>query len=307
MSHPFHTKSSSRLFEELQTLADFIRWGASRFNENGLYFGHGTDNALDEAVFLVLHALHLPNDTPNLLWQTHLTASEKHAVLELLQRRLKERLPAPYLTNEAWFAHLKFYVDQRVIIPRSPLAELIEQGFTPWVEATHVNTLLDLCTGSGCIAIASALVLPYAEIDAVDISSEALIVAQRNVDEYGLANRIHVIHSDLFSQLADKRYDLIVCNPPYVDAQELETMPPEYRHEPLKALAAGVDGLTIVRRILQDAVHHLTATGILIVEVGVSYVALQREYPEIPFTWLEFKHGGEGVFLLTAEQLQALG
>lgn len=292
--------------DELHTLSDFIRWGASQFNKAQLFFGHGTDNAVDEAIVLVLHALHLPNDTPDILWHAKLTYSEKRAVLDLLTQRLQQRIPAPYLTHEAWFAKLRFYVDQRVLIPRSPIAELIEQQFEPWVEPNRkIKRMLDLGTGCGCIAVASAmLAFPHAEIDAADISTEALEVAQQNINSYGLDLRVHTVHSDLFSNLAGMHYDLIVCNPPYVDSQEMQNMPAEYRYEPQIGLEAGQDGLSFVKPILRQAVQYLTPKGILIVEVGLSQEALVTQYPEIPFMWLEFQRGGEGVFLLTAKQLQ---
>jgi ribosomal protein L3 glutamine methyltransferase len=292
--------------DELHTLGDFIRWGASQFNKAQLFFGHGTNNAIDEAIVLVLHALRLPRTTPEILWHAHLTYAEKRQVLELLNQRLELRIPAPYLTQEAWFANLRFYVDQRVLIPRSPIAELIEQQFEPWVQhPDQVTRVLDLCTGSGCIAIASAmLAFPNAEIDAVDISCQALEVAQQNIESYGLEDRVYTVYSDLFTNLKGVHYDLIVSNPPYADAQEIQAMPEEYHHEPLLGLEAGEEGLFFVKQILQQAVDYLTPDGVLIVEVGVSQTALTEQYPNVPFTWLEFARGGTGVFLLTAAQLR---
>lgn len=289
---------------ELHTLGDFIRWGASQFNKAQLFFGHGTDNAIDEAIVLVSHVLHLSPEIPDILWHSRLTIDEKQTVVELFHQRIQQQIPAPYLTQEAWFANLQFYVDKRVLIPRSPIAELIEQRFEPWLDANRVNRMLDLCTGSACIAIASAmLAFPYADIDAVDISPEALEVAQRNIDHYGLGQRVHTVHSDLFDSLAGMHYDLIVCNPPYVDAHELQMMPKEYHHEPRIGLEAGEDGLLLVKQILQQAAQYLTPEGVLIMEVGLSQARLIEQYPEIPFSWLEFQRGGSGIFLLTAKQL----
>jgi len=292
------------IIDELHTLGDFIRWGASQFNQAQLFFGHGTENAIDESVMLVSHALHLSREIPDILWHTRLTYSEKQTVLELLNKRVRERIPAPYLTHEAWFANLHFFVDQRVLIPRSPIGELIVQEFEPWVKVDNVKRVLDLCTGSGCIAIASAiLAFPNAEIDAVDVSTEALEVAQQNIKIYGLEQRVHTVHSDLFSNLAGIHYDLIICNPPYVDAQELKTMPAEYQHEPRIGLEAGTDGLFFVKKLLSEAAQYLTPQGVLIVEVGLSKASLVEQYPDVPFLWLDFQYGGDGVFLLTAEQL----
>jgi ribosomal protein L3 glutamine methyltransferase len=296
------------VIDELYTIGDFIRWGTSQFNKAKLFFGHGTDNAIDEAVVLVSHALYLPREIPDILWYTRLTYSEKQQVFELLSRRVQERIPAPYLTGEAWFADLRFYVDQRVLIPRSPLAELIGERFEPWLESKRVRRILDLCTGSGCIAIASAmLAFPRADVDAADVSPGALEVAQRNIKSYGLERRVHTVHSNLFSSLAGVHYDLIICNPPYVDAKELEKMPAEYHCEPRIGFEAGQDGLVIVKKILQEAGKFLTPDGILVVEVGLSQTSLMEQYPEIPFMWLDFRNGGEGVFLITAEQLRLSG
>jgi len=290
---------------ELQTIRDLIRWGASRMNEAGVYFGHGTDNALDEAAALVLHALHLPPDLHESYWAAALTSKEKEAVLALLQRRIQERRPAAYLMQKAWFMGLPFYVDERVLVPRSPLAELIAAQFQPWLNDTDaIGRILDLCTGSGCIGIACAYAFPDVAVDLADISPDALTVAQRNIDEHALNDRVQTIKSDLFEGLADERYDIIISNPPYVSEAELLELAAEYHHEPRLGLAAGEQGLDCVRQILQQARDHLTPQGLLIVEVGNSQDALSTAFPELPFTWLAFEHGGDGVFLLNAEQLQ---
>lgn len=289
---------------QLHTLRDVVRWGASRFNEAGLFFGHGTDNAIDEAVTLVLHALHLAHDMPEHFWAAALTDAEKEAIMALFTARVEQRLPLPYLTHEAWFAGLKFYVDERVLVPRSPLAELIGQGFAPWLEAENIGSVLDLCTGSGCIAIACALALPQAVVDASDVSRDALAVAAHNLADYDLGAQLRLLEGDLFAPCGDKRYDLIISNPPYVDAAEVAALPPEYLHEPMLGLASGEDGLDLTRRILAGAGAHLNPGGVLIVEVGASQAALSEAFPDIDFVWLDFARGGEGVFLLSAEQLQ---
>jgi ribosomal protein L3 glutamine methyltransferase len=289
--------------QTLKTIVDFIRWGASRFTEAGLFFGHGTDNALDEAAALVLGALHLPPDLPASWFGSHLTADERERIVDLIRRRIEERLPLPYLLGEAWFAGMRFYVNQHVLIPRSPIAELIEKGFSPWLESSAEPHILDLCCGSGCIGIATASYLPGSLVDLADISTEALEVARRNVTESGLQDRVTIYRSDLFEALPPKRYDLIVSNPPYVGEAEMGELPEEYRHEPLLALQANENGLEIVKRILKQAKNYLSPQGILIVEVGNSAGLLIDRYPQMPFVWLDFERGGEGVFLLSASDL----
>jgi ribosomal protein L3 glutamine methyltransferase len=288
---------------DLISVRDYIRWGASQFNAAELFFGHGTDNAWDDALQLVLHALHLPLPLNPDVLDTRLTLAERKEVVALLRRRIDERMPTAYLTGTAWFAGLPFRVDPRVLVPRSPIAELIENQFSPWL-LQEPEYILDLCTGSGCIGIACAYAFPEAAVDLSDISRDALEVAQRNIGIHEVGHRVRAIESDLFDNLAELRYDLIVSNPPYVDAEDLAEMPAEYHAEPALGLASGVDGLDFTRRLLREALDHLTDEGVLIVEVGNSGVALEAAYPELPFTWLEFRRGGHGVFLLTAAQLQ---
>lgn len=289
---------------ELKTIRDMLRWITSQFNAAELYFGHGTDNAWDEAVSLVLRTLHLPYTHNVHFLDARLTQTERSTVLELVKRRIEERIPVPYLIQEAWFAGLAFYVDERVLIPRSPLAELIEQQFIPWLEPERVTHILDLCTGSGCIAIACAMAFPEAQVDAVELDPDAIQVARKNILSHDLEQQVQLFSSDLFADLPPKRYDLIVSNPPYVADEEMAILPPEYRTEPVLALRADEQGLAIVQRILRQAADYLTEQGILIVEVGNSEQALVVRYPQIPFTWLEFERGGQGVFLLTAEQVK---
>jgi ribosomal protein L3 glutamine methyltransferase len=291
--------------DRLTTVRDFIRWGASRFSAAGLVFGHGTDNALDESAALVMHVLHLETGLPEAYLDSVLTAAEREQAIELIEARIETRKPAAYLTHEAWFAGLPFYVDERVLVPRSPIAELIADRFAPWVNPQQVGTVLDLCTGSGCIGIACACAFPQARVDAVDVSADALAVAQRNVERHGLETRVRLIESDLFEGLEGERYDLIVSNPPYVPDEELATLPLEFRHEPALGLVAGEQGMELVARILRDAVNHLSESGLLVVEVGYSQPALEARYPEVPFLWLEFEHGGEGIFMLERDQLLA--
>lgn len=292
--------------EALLTVRDWVRWGASRFEQAGLCYGHGTDNALDEAYALVMHALHLPRGVPDVYLDARLTPAERGAVAELLRRRVESRLPAPYLTAEAWFAGLSFYVDERVLVPRSPLAELIESGCEPWLQPERVSRVLDIGTGSGCIAIACAYAFGQAVVDAVDRSVDALEVARTNIARHDLGARVRAMEADVYPGLeSPARYDLIISNPPYVSETEMAAMPDEYRHEPAVALAGGRDGLGVVRRILAGAPRHLAADGILVVEVGNSAEALMAAYPQVPFLWLSFERGGDGVFLLSAEEVRA--
>lgn len=288
----------------LKTVRDFIRWGASRFGEAGLVYGHGTDNALDESAALVLHALHLGMELPGDYLDAVLSETERQDVIHLIESRVSTRKPAAYLTHEAWFAGLAFYVDERVLVPRSPIAELITNRFTPWVVPERVDSLLDLCTGSGCIAIACACAFPDAHVLATDISGDALAVARQNVARHELADRVQLLESGLFDRIGERRFDLIVSNPPYVPQPEVQQLPEEFRHEPVLGLSAGEDGLDVVVQILKNASQHLAENGILVVEVGCSQERLVELYPEIAFLWLEFEQGGEGVFLLEQDQLR---
>ncbi|MCB1802280.1 MAG: 50S ribosomal protein L3 N(5)-glutamine methyltransferase [Gammaproteobacteria bacterium] len=288
---------------QLSTLRDWVRWGASRLNEAGAFFGHGTDNAFDEALSLVLHAVHLDHAMPAEYLDARVTDDESEAVFELLRERITRRVPAAYLIGEARFAGLDFFVDENVLIPRSPIAELIAEEFSPWLDADHVGSVLDLCCGSGCIGIACAFAFPQALVDLSDISPAALEVATRNVERHALEHRVRTLHADVYDGLDGERYDLIVSNPPYVSRAEMAALPQEYRHEPELALEAGEDGMDVVARILAGASGYLRPGGILVVEVGASVELLLARYPGVPFLWLDFERGGDGVFLLTAEQL----
>lgn len=290
---------------ELHTIRDLVRWGMSQFNKEGLSFAHGMPNALDEAIYLCLATLHLPPDLADTYFDCRLTHEEKRTVLENYRIRLSRRKPAAYITREAWFAGLSFYVDERVLIPRSPIAELIQQQFSPWIDTNRVEHVLDLCTGSGCIAIACAYAFEQANIVASDISTDALDVAIINRGNHGLEHRLQLIESDLFDDIPNQRFDIIVTNPPYVSELEVSGLDKEFSFEPNSGLSAGKTGMDYVVPILQQAAAYLSDHGILVVEVGYSMPALVDLLPGVPFTWLEFAHGGEGVFLLTAEQVRA--
>ncbi|MCK7594670.1 50S ribosomal protein L3 N(5)-glutamine methyltransferase [Pseudomarimonas salicorniae] len=288
---------------DLKTIIDLIRFGGSRFNEAGLTFGHSYDNALDEATQLVLHALHLPHDLNPMYGQSRVTAEERANVLALFERRIAERIPAAYLTGEAWFAGLSFKTDRRALVPRSPIAELIEAGFEPWIGGLQVQRALDLCTGSGCIGIAMAHHQPDWEVDCVDLSPEALALAEENVKRLHVEERVRLLRGDLFAPVAGEVYELIVSNPPYVTHDEVDALPAEYRFEPELGLRAGDDGLDLALRILRDAPEHLAPGGLLVVEVGESERALVRLLPDVPFAWIEFKVGQMGIFAIGREDL----
>jgi ribosomal protein L3 glutamine methyltransferase len=293
----------SEVLTTLSTIRDYIRWAASRFTEAEVCFGHGTTTALDEAAALVLHTVHQPYNLVDAYLESILTLGERHAVVEMIDRRVNERIPAAYLTHEAIFSGLAFYVDERVLVPRSPIAELIEQRFSPWVDEEQVERILDLCTGSGCIAIACAYAFSSADVDAVDLSEDALAVADLNVAKHNMDDAVKLYRSDLFKELPETRYDIIVSNPPYVCLEEWEQLPAEFRAEPDIGFKGGHTGLDIVLRILVDADRYLAEQGILVVEVGSSAETLQSAFPDVPFYWLSFERGGDGVFLLTAEQV----
>lgn len=289
----------------LRTVRDLLRFAVSRFNEAGLSFGHGTDNAWDEAVYLILHALHLPPDRLEPFLDAVLADSELKSVLELLRRRVESRVPAAYLTNEAWLGDFRFYVDERVIVPRSHLAGLLRDGLQPWIaDPGKIGSVLELCTGSGCLAIIAAHAFQDARIDATDLSPDALAVASRNVGDYGLEERVRLLEGDLWAPVGDASYDLIIANPPYVTAEAMRTLPLEYRAEPAMALAAGDDGLDVVRRIVAHASEHLNPDGLLLVEVGAGREAVERAWPRLPFTWVATDAGEDAVFLLGAQDLE---
>ena len=292
MTHPF------------QTLRDLLRHAVTRFMTEGLFFGHGSSSAYDEAAYLILHTLKLPLDKLDPFLDARLLPEEIAAVLAIIDRRTSERLPAAYLTNEAWLTDYRFYVDERVIVPRSYIAELIPEHFQPWIgDAWNVHHVLELCTGSGCLAIMLADAFPNAQVDAVDLSTDALAVAKRNVEDYQLEKRVHLIQSDLYDKVPAKKYDLIISNPPYVNSSAMASLPAEYRHEPHMALAGGKDGMDLVRRIVKEAKHRLTAKGLLIVEIGNEFAHAETAFHDLGLTWLSTSAGDASVFLLTADQL----
>ncbi|QRV24117.1 50S ribosomal protein L3 N(5)-glutamine methyltransferase [Marinomonas foliarum] len=290
---------------DLTTIKDYIRWTFSRFQQTNLFYGHGTDNPWDEAVQLVMGALKLPLDFDRDMLDCALTYDEKKHILKLVQTRITKREPLPYLLGEAWFMGLPFKVTKDTLIPRSPIISLLESEFTPWLKNYPLN-ILDMCTGSGCLGIAAALVFEDAEVDISDISEAALLVANENIQRHQVEDRVHAIHSDMFKGLAGKQYDLIICNPPYVDAEDFESAPAEFHNEPELALTSGEDGLNFTHEFLAQVAHYLQDDGILVYEVGNTEVALQAAYPHTPFMWVELEQGGNGVFILTKEQLSEL-
>ena len=294
----------SQAHKELFTIRDWLRFTVSRFEEAGIFFGHGTANAYDEAVWLVMSALHLPHDTLENFLDAVITEVERKRLAHLIERRITDRTPTAYLLREAWLRGYKFYVDERVIVPRSFIAELLDDGLSPWIEYPEmVESAADICTGSGCLGILLADAFPNADIDVVDISPDAIAVANINIANYGLQERVQAVQSDMFTALAGKTYDLIISNPPYVDAQAMAALPQEYRNEPQLALGSGDAGLDHTHTLLREAPRFLNDGGLLIVEIGHNRDTLLEAYPELPFTWLEVEAGDEFVFLLTKEQL----
>ena len=288
--------------ENLRTVQDFIRWTSSQLSLSDVFLGHGTDNPIDEAKQLILATLGLSLFIPTEFYSANLTNDEKQALFDIIQKRISDRVPTPYLTNQAWFCGHSFYIDERVLIPRSPIGELIDNHFQSLLSQPP-QQILDLCTGSGCIGIACAYAFPEAQVDITDISLEALDVAQQNIDLHEMNFRVTPMLSDLFNDIPAKQYDLIVTNPPYVDNEDMDDLPDEFSYEPKLALEAGFDGLDIVKRILRDAIDYLSPQGVLVCEVGNSWVSLQEQYPQVPFNWLEFERGGLGVFSITREEL----
>ncbi|MFT4938170.1 MAG: ribosomal protein L3 glutamine methyltransferase [Paraglaciecola sp.] len=292
--------------DDLDSILDIVRWSVSRFNQAGLHYGHGTDNPWDEAVSLVFQLLHLPQNMAQQngeqIFHARLTRSEKSLIAEMVMRRVQERIPVAYLTNQAWFCGLPFYVDERVLVPRSPYAELINKRFDCWLD-NEPKSILDLCTGGACIAIALAYAFEQAQVDAVDISPDALQVAEMNIAEHQLTHRVFPLQSDLMTALQGQKYDLIVSNPPYVDEEDMADLPDEFRHEPELGLAAGKDGLDLVHNILLQAPEHLTDDGWLFVEVGNSQVHMEVSYPDLPISWVDFEHGGHGIFAINKSAL----
>lgn len=292
------------LKQTLHNLKDYIRWGASEFNRQQLEFGHGFVNALDEVAYLVLHALALPHDWPTLYFDAVLSEAEREQVLNLLMKRIYTRKPAAYLTHEAWFCGLAFYVDERVLVPRSPIAELIDNHFEPWIDSSRVTRILDCCTGSGCIAIACQYAFPEARVVASDVSQDALEVARINLSNHGLEDYLLLYQSDLFESIPAQKFDLIVSNPPYVDAADMAALSEEFKAEPELGLAAGKDGLDIVERMLHQVIDYLDDDGLLVVEVGNSQAAMMQRHPELALSWIDFEHGGGGVFCVTGQELK---
>jgi ribosomal protein L3 glutamine methyltransferase len=302
MSYQISQSKLDEALDELTSIQDIIRWSYSQFAKAGLFYGHGTDNPWDEAVILVLQSLDLPDDTPDAVLLSRVTNTEKCLLIDRIARRINHRIPLPYLTNKAVFCGSEYFVDERVLIPRSPIAEVIENRFRPWIDPDRVENILDLCTGSGCIAIACAQYFPDSAVDGSDISADSIEVAELNRERLHQDN-VTFYQSDLFDQIPQKRYDIIVSNPPYVDEEDFNEIPEEFLAEPELGLVSGVDGLDLTHRILKQAYNYLNDDGILVVEVGNSAAALEEAWSRVGFTWLEFERGGHGVFLLTKEQL----